>query len=268
MKLRSKVMVTGVTVMALTGATVGAIAASGSVSEDGSTLSAAPVVEENAGPQRVFDRVHGGFEGGLGALPLGEGSNGEGGESRMPRDGGPVDVVTTLLGMEPEEFIERLSGGETPVQIAASAGVDEATLINTIVAEVTSHASERVTNWANNTNNQGERIARPRGAITVAALFGISVEELRDLTQPGMTMAELASEFGLTGDDVVAAIVAEANAHLQEKVDAGEMTAEEKAEKFAEITARATERVNTPVAERSEGGLTANANAANPMLSV
>jgi uncharacterized protein (DUF433 family) len=266
MKLRSKVMVTGVTVMALTGATVGAVAASGSGSEDGSTLSAASVTEENAGPQWAFDGVRGGFDGGPGAFPLGEGPNGEGGEGRIPRDSGPIDVVMTLLGMKPEEFIERLRGGETPVQIAASAGVDEATVINTIVAEVTLHASERVTEWANNTHNPGERIARARGATTIAALFGISVEELRDLAQPGTTMAELAAGFGLTGDDVVAAIVAEADAHLQAKVDAGEMTADEKADKFAEITARETERVNTLVEERPEGGLPANADAADPTL--
>ena len=252
MRLRSKAMVTGVTVMALAGATVGVIAASGS---GATALSAVPVVEE-AGPhgrafERAFEQGGRGFVGGgPGAFPLGEGGP-EG------RTGGPLEIVTTLLGMEPEAFVERLRAGETPVQIAASVGVDEATLVDAVVSEITAHATERVTEWANNVHEPGQRHHGPRGADrggeVLAALFGITVEELHELVEPGTTMADIAAGFGFSADDVVAALVAEVDAHLQERVDAGDLTVEEKAERLAEITARITERVNRPFGEGPQG---------------
>jgi polyhydroxyalkanoate synthesis regulator phasin len=68
--------------------------------------------------------------------------------------------------------------------------------------------------------------------------------ELRDQLRDGSTLAEIAQAQGVDVQVVIDALVAEAKAHLDEKVAEGDLTQEEADERLAEITERITDRVN------------------------
>ena len=83
------------------------------------------------------------------------------------------------------------------------------------------------------------------GLETAAETIGLTVEELVDAMRDGQTVAEVAEANDVDPQAVVDALVAEANAHIDEAVAAGELTAEEGAERKAV----AAERIATFVHE-------------------
>jgi uncharacterized protein YidB (DUF937 family) len=89
----------------------------------------------------------------------------------------------------------------------------------------------------------------PRGVglETAAETIGITAEELRTALQGGQTMAEVAEANGVEPQAVIDALVAEVEAHIDEQVAAGELTAEQGEQRKAE----AAERIATFV---NEGG--------------
>jgi hypothetical protein len=88
----------------------------------------------------------------------------------------------------------------------------------------------------------------------VTDLLGIDAETLRGALAAGSTLAEVAEANGVSVEDLVAALVDEAESHLAERVADGAFTEEEAADRLAEMTDRVTERVNTAgLAERMGG---------------
>lgn len=85
------------------------------------------------------------------------------------------------------------------------------------------------------------------GREAVVEALGITAEELRAALVDGSTIADVAAANGVDVQDVVDAIVAAGQAKLDAAVDAGRMTAEEAAEKAAELEERATAIVNGEV---------------------
>ena len=103
---------------------------------------------------------------------------------------------------------------------------------------------------------EGQRGGRALGAHSevVTELLGIDAETLRGELAAGSTLAEVAEANGVSTDDLVAALVDEAEAHLAEHVADGSLTEDEAADRLAEMTDRVTERVNTAgLAERMGG---------------
>jgi ferredoxin len=98
---------------------------------------------------------------------------------------------------------------------------------------------------------RGRRGGRHNEAI--AETLGITVDDLQAAREAGQTLAEVAEAQGMTADDVVAAIVADAEEHLAEEVAEGELTEDEAATRLAEITERATEKVNQVPGEGDRG---------------
>ena len=62
---------------------------------------------------------------------------------------------------------------------------------------------------------------------TVSDLLGLSSDELCELRQEGISLAEIAAEQGITVDELVAAIMAERTAAVQARVDDGTLTQEQ-----------------------------------------
>ncbi|MEK7426472.1 MAG: hypothetical protein AAB131_21815 [Actinomycetota bacterium] len=85
---------------------------------------------------------------------------------------------------------------------------------------------------------------RGHGIDTAATAIGVTVDELHSALQDGQTIAEVAASEGVDVQTVIDAMVAEAQAHLAERVTAGDLTQDEADAKLAEITTRITDVVN------------------------
>lgn len=97
----------------------------------------------------------------------------------------------------------------------------------------------------------GGRGGPGRHLDTVAEALGMDATELRTALQGGQTIAEVAEAQGVDVATVVDALVADHTAHVQERVEAGELTQDEADARLADAEERATALVN---GERPQGG--------------
>ncbi|MCB2224138.1 MAG: hypothetical protein KQH83_08185 [Actinobacteria bacterium] len=88
------------------------------------------------------------------------------------------------------------------------------------------------------------------GLDTAAEVLGMDVEELASQLRDGSTLAEIA---GGQADEVIAAMVAQAEERLAQAVEDGKLTQDEADEKLAEAEERITTFVNEGPPERPEG---------------
>jgi polyhydroxyalkanoate synthesis regulator phasin len=82
------------------------------------------------------------------------------------------------------------------------------------------------------------------GLEDVADLLGLSVDELTTALRDGASIADIASEQEVDVQDVIDLLVTEAGDRLDAAVADGHLTADEAAERLAEIEARITDMVN------------------------
>lgn len=101
-----------------------------------------------------------------------------------------------------------------------------------------------------NDHRRGPRGLRGARGEAVAEALGMTTDEVKAALQEGSTLAEIAAAQGISEADLVSALVANAQAHLDELVAAGELTAEEAAEKSAGLEERVTNAVNADPSER------------------
>ena len=128
--------------------------------------------------------------------------------------------------------------------------VDDTTIDRDQADAVAQHLAESMPG-----RGQGHRGGRAMGAHAevVTDLLGIDAETLRGELVAGSTLAEVAEANGVSVDDLVAALVAEAEAHITEHVEEGSLTEEEAAAKLADIADRVSERVNSVAPAGGEG---------------
>lgn len=91
---------------------------------------------------------------------------------------------------------------------------------------------------------------RQQRSETLDAL-GIDSEALQAGREAGQSLAEVAAENGVSEADLVAAIEAAVELRLADAVESGRITQEQADEKSADLTESITERVNSPLSERS-----------------
>ncbi len=82
-----------------------------------------------------------------------------------------------------------------------------------------------------------------RSLDTVAEIIGIEADELKAALDEGQSLADVAEANGVDPDAVVDALIADAEARIEEKVEAGRLTEAEAAEKLAEKTDHIEDRV-------------------------
>lgn len=129
--------------------------------------------------------------------------------------------------------------------------VDDATIDGDQADAVSQHLVESMRRRGE--GHRGGRDLAARSEV-VTDLLGIDAETLRAELAAGSTLAEVAAANGVSSDDLVAALVAEAEERIAEHVEEGSLTEEEAAAKLADITDRVSERVNTAgPTERMEG---------------
>ena len=95
--------------------------------------------------------------------------------------------------------------------------------------------------------DRGPRGMRHLHLDAIADALGVTADELRTALQGGQTIAEVAAAEGVDLQTVVDAVVAELEARLTERVEAGDITQE----RADEMIARASERL--PDALESDG---------------
>ncbi len=78
----------------------------------------------------------------------------------------------------------------------------------------------------------------------VAAVLGLTVDELHAAREAGSSLADVAAAQGVDVNDVIQAIVDDKAEHLADEVASGEITQAEADQRLEDIQARATERVN------------------------
>ncbi|MEM6280759.1 MAG: hypothetical protein AAF787_01085 [Chloroflexota bacterium] len=88
------------------------------------------------------------------------------------------------------------------------------------------------------------RSFRRGGGELVLEYTGLTHEELRDAVQNGSTLAELIEANGQSVDAFVDAAVAQAEERLDAAVEAGRLTADEAAEKAAQLETNIEARLN------------------------
>lgn len=89
----------------------------------------------------------------------------------------------------------------------------------------------------------GHRGLGDRGAV-LEELLGLSRSELRAAFEEGQTLADIAEANGVSTDELVAALVGEAESRIDEAVADGRLDATEAEERLADVSARIAERVN------------------------
>jgi hypothetical protein len=93
----------------------------------------------------------------------------------------------------------------------------------------------------------GERRGRHRGACNLEAAaeaIGIEEADLKAALESGDTIADVAAANGVDTQVVIDAMVDSKADRIEAKVESGRITAEEAAEKLAELEARTADRVN------------------------
>ncbi len=199
----------------------------------------------------------------------------KGGE-RGGRHGASLDTAATAIGITAEELRTELEAGKSIADVATAKGVSVDKVVDALVAEVKAHLDEevasgehtqeeadaklaeattRITEMVNNPgllspkghggeSGRGHGMKGGKGLDAAATAIGITADELRTELQAGKSIADVATAKGVSVDAVIAAMVADMKAHLDEEVASGEHTQAEADAKLAEATTRITEMVN------------------------
>ena len=92
------------------------------------------------------------------------------------------------------------------------------------------------------------------GFGSLSEILGLEAGEFRDAIAGGATIADLAEQAGLSTDDVVDALLADAEERIDAAVADGRLDADEAAEKQAQLEERITDLVNGDIELGRRGG--------------
>jgi lambda repressor-like predicted transcriptional regulator len=180
-----------------------------------------------------------------------------------------AEVVSELLDLTPEEMREAFLEGTTLAELSQAQGVPVSDLIGALVTEAETQVAERleagdisqeqadrfldgledrITERVNAERpvreGRGHRGHRGEGAEIVSELLNMTPEEIREGFQSGSTLAELAEASGVATEDLVDALVAEARAHVDARLESGAITEEQADSILENMEERIEDRVN------------------------
>lgn len=105
--------------------------------------------------------------------------------------------------------------------------------------------------FGGNRDRRDNRNGALRGIFEEAGLDG---EAIREARQNGATLAEILADTGADVDEITAQLIAEAEAHLQEAYENGDLDEEELAERLAGVEDRIDDLLNGDPQERPARG--------------
>ncbi len=176
-------------------------------------------------------------------------------------------AVEELTGLDREAIREGFADGQSLADQAEAAGVSTEDLVSGLVSEATerieaavaegnltqaeadekladieSRVSERVTVVPDPTGRTGGRGLRSQ---VIEELTGLDPETIREGFANGESLADQAEAAGVSTEDLVSGLVAEATERVDAAVAEGDLTEAEADEKLADIEDRVSERVTT-----------------------
>ncbi len=174
---------------------------------------------------------------------------------QMGGRGPQLEVLAGALGMTTDEVKEALQDGQTVAEIAEEQGVELEDVVDAVLDVVQEKFDERlVTLEEKLTQYFTEGFPQPqldtrdwmmakRGAQleTLSTALGLPVADVGAALKDGQTVAEIAEEQGVELEDVVDAVLADAEENLAEAVENGQLTQEEADEKLANLAENITE---------------------------
>jgi polyhydroxyalkanoate synthesis regulator phasin len=177
---------------------------------------------------------------------------------RFEHRGESLATAAEVVGLSEEELRARLEAGESIAQVAEAQGVDVQEVVDALVAQATARLEEveaalpeRITEMVNREglggqdHGPGGHHGMRLGLDAAASALGMDVDDLRAALAEGATLAEVAQAQGVDVQVLVEALVAEAEAHIDEAVADGRIDADRAAEMKAGLTERITERINS-----------------------
>ncbi len=182
------------------------------------------------------------------------------------------DELAELLGMTTDEIRDAVRSGSSLADLATENGVEPQEIVDVLVAAFEARLDEMVANGRltaeeadarkesviakiearvngehvdrGHRRHRSDRAARGDRLNAVAELLGLTAEDLRAERREGATIADLAEANGVSVDDVVEVLVAEAAAKVEAAVESGRLDDAEAAEKLAALEERITAAVN------------------------
>ncbi len=129
-------------------------------------------------------------------------------------------------------------------------------LVPASAQDTTAPTVQSATPDGNRPEHGDRRMGAKPSSAAVAAVLGMTEEEVHTARHEGKTLAVLASEKGVDVQKVIDAMVADASTRLDQAVTDGKLTQAEADAKKAELPAKMTERVNStpPAGGRGPGG--------------
>ncbi len=174
------------------------------------------------------------------------------------RSGTSVAELAEAAGVDLDELVDRVLA---PMRDRLAAAVAAGDLTEDEAARRLERASDRVTDHLTSDTprldrrireleEQREQIRR-RNAQKRAVLdvLAVTADELHAAAAGGDSLADVAEAQGVDTRDVVDVLIAPLAERLEDAVAEGDLSDEEAARHLAEATARATERVERPIAE-------------------
>jgi len=198
--------------------------------------------------------------------------------------GAALDAAASALDLTSAELRTELEAGKTIAEVAEAAGVDVAEVIDAMIAAATEEIDAdaaarkrdletRITDLVNSGgpfdgphdrggfgpggfNHGGFGHGPGFGAKLDAAAgaLGLTEDELRAQIDEGTTLADIAEAEGVDVQKVIDAMVADANAGIDDAVESGDLTAAEGAERKADVKSMITDLVNNGRPSHRPGG--------------
>lgn len=187
--------------------------------------------------------------------------------------------VLESLGLDAETVRAGFEADMTLVEIAAENGVSEADLASAIEADIESHIadavesgrltqeqadeklselSDKVTERINTRPSERPERDRPGhrghrfGAGEVLEELGLTADDLRAGREAGQTLAETAEANGVSEEDLVAALVAQATERAEAAIESGRVDEDRVAEMLEGLEEKITERINAEPGDRPD----------------
>jgi DNA-binding phage protein len=153
--------------------------------------------------------------------------------SHLGFGGGILDAALEYIGITREQYQTEAEAGKTLTEIAVESGKTREGLVAAMVAAGQTELVERVERVVDEDPplRDGHKFKAFFGDLTEAAVtyIGLTREEVMTQLQGGSSLAEIAVASGKTREGLVAAMVAEGNAAIDEAEANGRITAEQAA---------------------------------------
>jgi ribosomal protein S20 len=193
-------------------------------------------------------------------------------EAGKPGGRGPtLDAAAQALNLSVDDLRSKLREGKTLAQVAQDQNVDKQKVIDAMVAEATARIDQKVQEGELTAEQANERKSNLNERITrlvdegpqrhghkpkldaAAQALNLSVDDLRSQLRDGKTIAQVAQDKNVDVQKVIEAMVADATARIDQKVQEGELTSEQANERKSNLQDRITKLVNEGPPDRGEG---------------